>query len=110
MVNVELKRGSTEMLILALLENRRRHGYEIGKQIETMSGGRLVFRISSLYPTLARLEKRGLVRGRWVERPGERRKRYYELTTEGRAHLVDQKQEFSSFVEAVATILRKADV
>lgn len=110
MVNVELKRGSTEMLILALLENRRRHGYEIGKQIETMSGGRLAFRISSLYPTLARLEKRGLVRGRWVERAGERRKRYYELTDDGRAHLHDQKQEFDSFVDAVATILRKADV
>ena len=95
--------------MLALLEHRRRHGYEIGKQIESISGGRLVFRISSLYPLLAKLEDRGLIRGRWVERSGERRRRYYELTAAGREKLGQQKEEFDSFVDAVSTILRHAD-
>src|SRR5215470_9211956 len=91
MFNRELKKGSPELLILALLEEDDRHGYEIGKLIETRSGGRLQFRIGSLYPVLCRLEDRGLISGRWTEKAGERRRRDYRVTPRGRAVLAEQR-------------------
>jgi PadR family transcriptional regulator PadR len=94
----DLKRGSTELLILALLEDRPRHGYEIGKLIEARSGGRLTYSIPSLYPTLCRLEERGLIKGRWVEKPGERRRRFYQLIPEGRAALARERQNWQDFI------------
>ena len=80
----ELKRGSAELLILALLDERPRHGYEIGRLIDSRSAGAITFHVASLYPTLYRLEDNGLIEGRWVERPGQRRRRYYRLTPRGR--------------------------
>jgi PadR family transcriptional regulator PadR len=71
----ELKRGSTEVLILALLDERQRHGYDISRLIDERSGGTITFHTASLYPTLYRLEDRGLIEGRWVERAGQRRRR-----------------------------------
>ena len=79
----ELKKGSAELLILSLLEARTRHGYEISKLIEQRSGGAVRFYVASLDPLLYRLEKRGWVQGRWVEKSGQRRRRYYRLTPEG---------------------------
>src|SRR4029450_13381497 len=76
-------KGSAEILVLALLEQRARHGYEIGKLIEERSGGVLTFHIASLYPMLYRLEKRGLIQGRWLEKEGQRRKRFYRITAAG---------------------------
>ena len=102
----ELKKGSTELLILALLEARPRHGYEIGKLIEARSGGRLTFRIGSLYPVLCRLEDRRLITGRWTERTGERRRRFYRLTAEGRDVLRRQRTAWAEFSDAVNQILR----
>ena len=72
------------MLILALVEERARHGYEIAKLIEERSASVLQFHVASLYPLLYRLEKRGLLQGRWVEKAGQRRRRYYKLTAAGR--------------------------
>ena len=66
----ELRKGSAETLILALLDERDRHGYEIAKLIDERSGGALKFHVASLYPTLYRLERRGLIQGRWVEHGG----------------------------------------
>jgi transcriptional regulator len=106
MADHDLKKGSTELLILALLEARARHGYEIGKLIESRSGGRLTFRIGSLYPVLCRLEDRGFVSGRWVEKPGERRRRFYRLTTVGRRMLERQRSAWEEFSDAVNQILR----
>src|SRR5713101_3543988 len=83
MLDREVKRGSTEMLILALVEDRPRHGYEIAKLIEQRSDGVLQFHVASLYPLLYRLEKRGLINGRWVEKAGQRRRRFYKLTAAG---------------------------
>ena len=80
----ELKKGSAELLILSLVEVRARHGYDICKLIEARSGGTLKFNAASLYPLLYRLEKRGWIKGRWVEKAGERRRRFYRLTKEGR--------------------------
>src|SRR5688500_5861918 len=87
----ELKHGSAELLILALLEERQRHGYEIGQLIASRSDGAINFHVTSLYPTLYRLEDRGLIEGRWVERAGQRRRRYYKLTRTGRQPLDSQR-------------------
>ena len=102
----QLKKGSTELLILSLLEHRPRHGYEIGRLIETRSNGRLTFRIGSLYPVLCRLEARGLISGRWAEKAVERRRRFYRLTAEGRAVLKRQQSAWEEFTDAVNQILR----
>jgi PadR family transcriptional regulator, regulatory protein PadR len=100
----ELKKGSAELLILSLVETRARHGYEIGKLIEERSGGLLSFNIASLYPLLYRLEKRGWISGRWVEKAGQRRRRYYRLTADGKKTLAAQRNIWREFVEAVNLI------
>jgi PadR family transcriptional regulator, regulatory protein PadR len=100
----ELKKGSAELLILSLLEDRPRHGYEIGRLIQLRSRGALRFNVASLYPLLYRLEKRGWIRGRWVEKAGQRRRRYYRLTGAGTKVLVAQRHGWREFVEAVGRI------
>jgi len=100
----QLKKGSTELLVLSLVENRARHGYEIGKLIETRSQGALRFHVASLYPLLYRLEGRGLIEGRWVEKPSQRRRRYYRLTADGRRMLRAQRSAWAAFVEAMRRI------
>jgi transcriptional regulator len=104
MLDRELKKGSAELLILALLEAQPRHGYEISKLILQRSQGRLRFHIASLYPLLYRLEERGWIQGRWVERPGARRRRFYRLTAEGRKVLATQRSTWQEFVLAVNRI------
>lgn len=100
----ELKRGSAEILILALLEERQRHGYEVGRLIAERSEGAINFHIASLYPTLYRLEDRGLIEGRWVEKAGQRRRCYYRLTDAGRRVLADQRDDWRRFVAALAEV------
>src|SRR5437899_6388455 len=97
----ELKRGSTEVLILALLDERQRHGYDISRLIDERSGGTITFHTASLYPTLYRLEDKGLIEGRWVERAGQRRRRYYRLTTTGRKALTKQRSTWEAFFLAL---------
>jgi len=100
----ELKRGSAELLILSLLDARPRHGYELGKLIETRSRGELKFHLDSLYPLLYRLEERKWIKGSWVEKAGERRRRFYKVTPEGRRVLAEQKKTWEKFVEAVRRV------
>jgi transcriptional regulator len=100
----ELKKGSAELLILSLVEDRPRHGYDIGKLITLRSRGALRFNVASLYPLLYRLEKRGWIEGRWVEKAGERRRRLYRLTTEGRKVLAAQRSGWKAFAQAVNRI------
>ncbi|HWS54926.1 MAG TPA: PadR family transcriptional regulator [Pyrinomonadaceae bacterium] len=102
----ELKKGSAEMLIMALVEARPRHGYEIARLIEERSGGVLQFHAASLYPLLYRLERRGLVRGRWVEKAGQRRRRYYRLTPAGRRVLAAQRSTWQEFFAALDRVAR----
>ena len=97
----ELKRGSTEVLILALLEDRQRHGYEIGRLIDERSDGAISFHVASLYPTLYRMEDKDLIEGRWVEKAGQRRRRYYRLTRAGRRMLANQRGIWNSFFEGL---------
>ncbi len=106
MLDKEVKRGSTEMLILALIEDRPRHGYEIAKLIEQRSDGVLQFQVASLYPLLYRLEKRSLIEGRWVEKAGQRRRRYYRLTAAGKKVLAEQRQTWSDFFAALDRVAK----
>jgi transcriptional regulator len=105
MLSSELKKGSSEMLILSLLESQPRHGYEIGRLIEARSGGKLTFALPTLYPTLLRLESRGWIKGRWVEKAGERRRCFYRLTPDGRRVLTEQRQNWEAFIEAVRAVM-----
>jgi len=100
----ELKKGSAELLILSLIEDRPRHGYEISKLIASRSEGALTFQVASLYPLLYRLEGRGWIQGKWVEKPGERRRRFYRLTPAGRRTLIAQRLGWQQFAEAIRRI------
>jgi PadR family transcriptional regulator, regulatory protein PadR len=100
----EWKKGSAEFLILSLVEARARHGYEISKLIEQRSGGAVRFHVASLYPLLYRLEHRGWLAGRWVEKDGQRRRRYYRLTREGRRVLASQLRGWREFVAGINRI------
>ena len=100
----ELKRGSAELLILSLLDPRPRHGYELSKLIHSRSAGQLTFHIDSLYPLLYRLEERGWIAGKWIEKAGERRRRFYRLTGEGKQVLAAQRDNWREFVDAIKQI------
>jgi PadR family transcriptional regulator len=104
MLDRELKKGSAELLILSLVEDQPRHGYDLSKLIELRSGGVLKFRVASLYPLLYRLEKRGWIQGRWVEKAGQRRRRYYRLTPSGASVLESQRGTWKEFVAAINRI------
>src|SRR5213593_1101775 len=101
---LEWKKGSAELLILSLLEDQPRHGYEIGSLIDLRSGGTLHFHVASLYPLLYRLEKRGWIQGRWIEKAGQRRRRYYRLTPGGASVLAVQRTGWREFVRAINRI------
>jgi PadR family transcriptional regulator, regulatory protein PadR len=104
MLDRELKKGSAELIILSIVEPRARHGYEISKLIESRSGGQLKFHVASLYPLLYRLEERGWLQGTWVEKAGERRRRFYTLTAEGKRVLARQRKTWKAFVGAMALV------
>jgi len=100
----EVKKGSAELLVLSLIEERARHGYEIAKLIEQRSAGVLRFHAASLYPLLYRLETRGLIAGRWVEKAGQRRRRYYKLTRAGARVLAAQRGVWEGFIVALGRV------
>lgn len=101
-----LQKGSAEFVILALLDGPQRHGYEIAQLIEQRSDGRLKFQAATLYPLLYKLEKRGWLEGRWVERAGQRRRRFYRLTPAGRAVLGERRRIWRDFVDALDRLTR----
>jgi transcriptional regulator len=101
MANADMHKGGAEMILLALLEGRPRHGYELAKLVESQSGNQLQFHVASLYPMLYRLERKRLVEGKWVEQAGERRRRFYKLTAEGRKALAAHRKSWRAFVAAL---------
>jgi transcriptional regulator len=101
-----LQKGSAEFLVLSILDGPGRHGYELAQIIESRSDGRLSFKAATLYPLLYRLEKQGWVAGRWVEKPGERRKRYYRLTAAGRRVLGARRRVWREFVDALDQVTK----
>jgi PadR family transcriptional regulator PadR len=100
----EAKKGSAEVVILAIVEPQPHHGYEIAKLIEQRTGGSLTFTLASLYATLYRLEERGWIKGRWVEKTGQRRRCYYRITDPGRKVLAEQREDWSRFVAALGQV------
>jgi PadR family transcriptional regulator len=100
----DLQKGSAEMIVLALLEGRARHGYELAKLIESQSESKLQFHVASLYPMLYRLERKRLVEGRWVEKAGERRRRFYRITPAGKRALAEQRRTWREFVTALNSL------
>jgi len=101
-----LPRGSAELLILAIVEERERHGYEIAKLIAQRSGGQFSYHVASLYPMLYRLERRGLLNAKWVEQAGMRRRRFYRLTAEGRKVLDAERRRWGAFVGVLMRVAR----
>lgn len=100
----EAKKGSAEILILAIVEDESHHGYQIAKLIDQRSGGDLRFTLASLYATLYRLEDRGWIKGRWVEKAGQRRRCYYRITESGRKVLSSQRADWQRFVAALKQV------
>ena len=96
-----LQKGSAEFLVLSILDGPDRHGYELALIIETRSGGKLSFKAATLYPLLYKLEKQGWVSGRWVEKAGQRRRRFYKLTAAGQKILNEQRQTWKEFFAAL---------
>ena len=105
MFNANLKRGSMELLILTALDGLPRHGYDIGKHLEHRSGGKLEFRVSTLYSILYRMEDRGWIKGRWVEKKGKHRRCFYTLTPAGRTAMETQRREWQDFSAVVNQII-----
>jgi transcriptional regulator len=104
MLMQELKKGTTPLLVLALLEHEPRHGYDLSKMIEERSGGVVRVHAASLYPLLYRMERQRLISGRWIEKPGSRRRRYYALTASGKRQLEAQRAGFAEFVQAIVQV------
>ena len=104
MTDSEWKKGSADLLILALLEHEPRHGYDLSRLIEQRSNGVVTFHVASLYPLLYRLEKRGWIEGRWIEKPSQRRRRCYRITAAGREMLAAQRREWRTFVKAMGRV------
>ena len=98
------KKGSADLLILALVDEQDRHGYDIGRLIDLRSAGTLHFTMASLYATLYRLEERALIKGRWVEKAGQRRRRYYRITEGGRKILAAQREDWGRFITALSEV------
>jgi PadR family transcriptional regulator PadR len=105
MFSANLKRGSMELLILSMLDGKTRHGYEIGKLLEHHSEGQLEFRVSTLYTALYRMEGQAWIKGRWVEKKGERRRCYYSLTAKGKKVLASQRKEWRAFSAVVNQVI-----
>jgi PadR family transcriptional regulator len=110
MLASQVRKGSAEVLVLGALEDRTRHGYEIARLIELRSRGAIVVHTATLYPTLHGLERKGLIAGRWVEKPGQRRRRFYRITAAGRAALRDQRRSWRLFVDALTRTARIREV
>lgn len=100
-MQIQIKRGSAEIAILAVLAERPLHGYEIGKTIERETRGALTFNLASLYPMLYRMESRGWIKGAWETRQGGRRRRFYRLTPSGGKQLASLGKQWRAFFLAL---------
>jgi transcriptional regulator len=102
--HTDVKRGSAELMVLSAIERRARHGYEIARLIDEQSEGVLRFHVASLYPMLYRMEQRGWIAGHWVEKAGQRRRRYYQISAAGRKTLAEQRNTWRELLTAVQRV------
>jgi transcriptional regulator len=97
--------GALDLLVLQTLRRGSLHGYAISRLIEQRSAELFTIKQGSLYPSLHRLEQRGLVRGRWAETETNRRARFYALTAAGEAELERETSGWQQFAKAVNLVL-----
>jgi DNA-binding PadR family transcriptional regulator len=104
--DASLRRGSAEVLVLSMIEERARHGYEIARLIADQSHGAVRFHVASFYPLLYQMERRRLIKGQWIEKAGQRRRRYYGITAAGRQALAHQRSRWETFIAAMTQMAR----
>ncbi len=109
MNTAELQQSSAELILLALIEGRPKYGYEVAKLVESESGSLLQYQVASIYPMLHRLERKGLIHGRWIEKPDTRRRKFYSLTRAGEKALAAHRRDWSEFFQALNRIARLSD-
>jgi PadR family transcriptional regulator, regulatory protein PadR len=102
----DLFKNSSSSLLLCLLEQQSMYGYQVVKELEARSQGYFKFKEGTLYPALHRLEKSGLITGKWQMLPNGRQRRYYNITTKGQAKLALEKTQWQDFLTAVSLILQ----
>ncbi len=103
---IDLPQGTLDLLILKALSLGPMHGWAVSERIAQVSREELAIQQGSLYPSLHRLERRGLVKAKWGVTANNRRAKYYELTRSGRAHLQDEADAWSRLVAVVGLIMK----
>ena len=93
----QLRKGSTPLLILNILECEKKYGYQIMRELELRSDGYFTMTAALLYPTLHQLELEGLVESQWEDGVGKRRRKYYTITTKGRDVLAEKQRAWQDF-------------
>ena len=106
----ELMKGSTSPLLLCLVSQQPMYGYQIIKELEKRSEGYFKFKEGTLYPALRRLEKAGLILGKWQVLPSGRQRRYYHITDKGRQVLVTKRSQWQDFFVAMNLIIQPVKV
>jgi len=99
----ELKKGSVQLMLLALLVKKEKYGLEITRELKELTGGIFDLKEGTLYPALRRLEQRGFVESHWLERESGVPRKYYKLTEKGLAAF----REASSVWEGISDSCRK---
>jgi len=107
-LDTELIKGTLSLIILSLLSRRAMYGYEIVTTVKTETDGVFEWKAGSLYPSLHKLEKGGMIRGEWEGEPDSRQRKYYHLTASGRASLAEKKDSWSQLSKAIAQIMEKS--
>ena len=104
----DLLKGSSASLLLCLIGQQPMYGYQIVKELEARSQGYFKFKEGTLYPALHRLEKTGLILGKWHTPPNGRQRRYYYITAKGHTKLAAEKIQWQDFLKAMRLIIQPA--
>ncbi len=107
-MDTELIKGTLSLIILSLLSRRAMYGYEIVATVKEETNGALEWKTGSLYPSLHKLEKAGMIRGEWEGEPESRQRKYYHVTEAGQAALADKQQSWSQLCQAITQIMEKS--
>lgn len=105
---LDFARGINEMLVLAVLRQEPKHGYQVALELERSSGGRFVLQHGTLYPVLHRLERERLIRGSW-EVSGGRRRKVYGLTAAGRRKLESDAARCHELFRGLLSVVEQGD-
>lgn len=101
----QIRKGSTETLIMSLLSEEPMYGYQLSQELARRSDGYFAMQEGLLYPTLHRMQQDGLVTSEWRQAQGARRRKYYSLTAKGRERLGEQSAEWETFMQALRALL-----